>query len=65
VPPVTQNNKVIRLKGKGMPIYLKHNQYGDMLIKIKVKLPTQLNDKEKELFMKLREIANSKTKSYV
>lgn len=65
VPPGTQNDRLFRLKGKGMPLHLKTGQFGDMLVKVKVNIPSKLNSEEKELFIKLKELSKSKTKSYV
>ena len=53
IPPETQNGKVFRLRGKGMP-HLGSTQYGDMFAKMKVTLPTNLTKEEKQLFEKLR-----------
>lgn len=64
VPEGTENGKLLRLKGKGMPVYGKENQFGDMLVKIEVKIPTGLSDEQKELFKKLKELAG-KTKKHV
>jgi curved DNA-binding protein len=56
IPEETQNEKVLRLKGKGMPVYEHPGQYGDLYIKIKVDIPTALSPKEKELFRELNAI---------
>lgn len=53
IPPETSNGKVLRLKGKGMPVYGKTNEYGDLYLKINVTLPKQLSDEEVKLFEKL------------
>jgi len=53
IPPETQNSKVLRLTGKGMP-QLGNTKYGDMFAKVKVVLPTNLTEEEKHLFEKLR-----------
>jgi curved DNA-binding protein len=45
----TQNGKVVRLKGKGMPVYSKTEEFGDLYIKLNVKMPTQLTDEQKRL----------------
>jgi curved DNA-binding protein len=45
----TQNGKVVRLKGKGMPVYGKAGEFGDLYIKLNVKMPTQLTDEQKRL----------------
>lgn len=52
----TQNGTVLRLKGKGFPHYKKSGHYGDLYVRINVKLPVKLSKKEKELFEKLKEI---------
>jgi curved DNA-binding protein len=49
----TANGKVFRIKGKGMPIYNLTGKFGDLYIKIEVQLPTNLSQKEKELFEQL------------
>ncbi len=49
----TANRKVFRIKGKGMPIYNQTDKFGDLYIKIEVELPTNLSQKEKELFQEL------------
>ncbi|RDC57530.1 J domain-containing protein [Pedobacter chinensis] len=53
IPEGTQPDTTLRLKGKGFPIYKKENQFGDLYIKWQVKLPTNLNAEQKELFEKL------------
>ena len=55
IPPETQNSKIFRLAGKGMP-QLGNNKYGNMLAKVKVVLPTNLTEEEKKLFEKLRSL---------
>ncbi len=55
IPAETQNGKVFRLAGKGMP-QLGNNKYGNMFAKIKVVLPTNLTDEERKLFEKLRSL---------
>ena len=55
IPPETQNDRVFRLAGKGMP-RLGDTKYGDMLARVKVVLPTNLTDEEKQLFEKLRSL---------
>lgn len=55
VAPETQNNTKVRLKGKGFPVYKKEGSFGDLYITYNVEIPTNLTDKQKELFA---EIAN-------
>lgn len=54
IPEGTQNGKQFRLKGKGMPVY-GTSSYGDLYVKIQVKLPDKLTPEQKELVMKLRD----------
>jgi len=41
------------LKGKGFPVYKKEGQFGDLLLTYNIKVPTNLTDKQKELFTEL------------
>lgn len=52
IPPETQNGRIFRLKGKGMP-HVRSALRGDLLVKVNVVLPTDLSSQEKELFSKL------------
>ncbi len=54
VKPGTQNGMIVRLKGKGFPVYKKDGQYGDLFVTYEVKLPTHLTEKQKELFEQLK-----------
>jgi curved DNA-binding protein len=53
VVPGTQNGTKVRLKGKGFPVYKKEGQFGDLYITYSITIPTNLSDKEKELFNEL------------
>jgi len=55
IPPETQNGKVFRMAGKGMP-QLGNSKYGSMFAKVKVVLPTNLTEEEKKLFERLRSL---------
>jgi curved DNA-binding protein len=57
VNPETPNGTKIRLKGKGFPVYKQEGQFGDLYVTYSIKLPTNLTERQKELF---RELANSK-----
>ena len=48
IPPETKNGKVLRLKGKGFPVYDKPGSYGDLFLKVVVQLPEKLTAQEKE-----------------
>jgi curved DNA-binding protein len=53
VNPETQNGTKVRLKGKGFPVYKNEGQFGDLFVTYNVKLPTNLTEKQKELFRQL------------
>jgi len=59
IPAGTQNNKMLRLTGKGMP-KLKDGGYGDEYVRLIGQLPTNLTDKEHKLFRELATIRNGK-----
>jgi molecular chaperone DnaJ len=54
IPAETQNGKVFRLTGQGMP-HLGKSTKGDLLAKVNVVLPTKLSQEEKEFFRRLGE----------
>lgn len=54
IPPETQNGKVFRLAGQGMP-RLGGTGRGDLFVKVHVVLPTSLSEQEKELFRQIRD----------
>ncbi|MCX7027165.1 MAG: J domain-containing protein [Spirochaetes bacterium] len=53
VPPETKNGTVFRLKGRGFPVYGKSGSHGDLFLKIALKLPENLTEREKALFREL------------
>jgi curved DNA-binding protein len=56
VAPETLGGTKVKLKGKGFPVYKKDNEFGDLFISYQIKLPTNLTEKEKELFTELSKI---------
>jgi curved DNA-binding protein len=56
VNPGTQNGTKIRLKGKGFPVYKKEGEFGDLYITYQIIIPTNLSDKQKELFTELSKL---------
>jgi len=56
IKPETQNGTRVKLKEKGFPVYKKEAVYGDLYITYHVKIPTNLNNKEKELFKELSKL---------
>lgn len=61
IPEGTENGKVLRIKGMGMPKYDQPGQFGDLYAKISVIIPKKLTPEEKELF---RELSSLKEKNY-
>lgn len=56
VAPETQSGTKVKLKGKGFPVYKSEGKFGDLYITYQVKLPTNLSEKEKNLFVELSKI---------
>jgi curved DNA-binding protein len=54
IPPETNNGRVFRLRGLGMPQLKNPSEHGNLYAGVEVKLPTKLSQAEKELFEKLR-----------
>lgn len=59
VKPETQNGTKVKLKGKGMPVYKKENQFGDLYVTYDIQVPTGLTDKQKKLFEQIRDETKS------
>lgn len=58
IKPETKNGTLLRLKGKGFPVYNQPGQAGDLYVKVILQLPEGLTDKEKELFKQLAQLRN-------
>jgi curved DNA-binding protein len=56
IPAGTDNGKMLRLKGQGMPVYGKTDEFGDLYVKILVSMPKDLKPEEIELFKQLAEM---------
>ena len=54
-----QNGTKVRLKGKGFPIYKKDGQFGDLYVTYNIVIPTNLSEKETELFKDLAKAAKN------
>jgi curved DNA-binding protein len=55
IPPETQNGRVFRLRGQGMP-KLGGSDRGDMLAEVQVQLPQALTPRQRELFAELAKL---------
>ena len=62
IPPGTQPSRKFRLNGKGLPDG--RGGYGDQIVKVKVKIPENLNKDQKELLNQFQEIEKEKEKSW-
>ncbi|OQY36628.1 MAG: J domain-containing protein [Chloroflexota bacterium] len=56
IPPETENGKIFRLRGLGMPELRNPKKRGDLFVKVNVLLPKNLSAEEKKLFRKLRDM---------
>ena len=59
VKPGTQNGTKVKLKGKGFPVYKKEGEFGDLYLTYQIQIPTNLSEKEKELFTELATLRTS------
>ena len=53
VKPETQTGSKIKLAGKGFPVYKNEGQFGDLYVTYIVKIPTNLTQRQIELFTEL------------
>ncbi|HVV03477.1 MAG TPA: J domain-containing protein [Puia sp.] len=60
VKPETQNNTVMRIKGKGFPVYRMEGEYGDLYVTLDIRLPEHLSEKERSLWKELAKLAGNK-----
>jgi len=62
IPPGTQPETVITLRGKGIPRLNNLTRRGDHYLTVKVSIPTKLVGEERELLEKLAKLRNEKIK---
>lgn len=55
IPPETQNERMFRIRGRGIPQIKNPDQKGDLFAKVKVRLPHNLTDEQRRLFEQLRD----------
>lgn len=58
IKPETKNGTMLRLKGKGFPVYRREGESGDLYVKLNVQVPENLSAQEKELFTQLARLRN-------
>jgi DnaJ-class molecular chaperone len=61
IPPETSSGRLFRLPGYGMP-HLKGGGAGDEYVRVQVRIPTGLGEREKELFRELRTLRAENTR---
>ncbi|MEO6037846.1 MAG: J domain-containing protein, partial [Saprospiraceae bacterium] len=54
----TQPGKMVRIKGKGMPVYGKTEVFGDLYVQLQVQIPEKLSEQQRQLFEQLRTMAD-------
>lgn len=59
VKPGTKNGTKVKLKEKGFPVYKKEGEFGDLYLTYQIQIPTNLSEKEKELFTELAKLRTS------
>ena len=64
VPPGSQSGAQLRLRGKGAP-HLKGQGHGDLIVRLKVVVPTQLNDRERQIFEELSNLRSENPRAHL
>ncbi len=64
VPAGTQSGKTLRVGGKGAP-KLKGSGFGDLRVKLKVAVPEELSDEQRELFEQLQSAATTDVREHI
>ncbi len=54
IPKEAPNGSVLRLRGLGMPVYGKKNEFGNLFVKVVVQMPDHLSEQEIDLFKQLK-----------
>ena len=61
IPSGTQNGQVFRLRGKGMPLVGKSNEFGDLYATVEAELPRELTPEERSHYEALARLAGGKS----
>jgi curved DNA-binding protein len=59
IAPETQTGTKTRIRGKGLPVYKQEGQSGDLYVTFNILIPTNLSEKEKELFRNLSDFKHN------
>ncbi len=57
IPAGTQGGQVFRLKGKGMPHLRDETKLGDLLARVKIRVPKRLTEAQRSLYQQLADLA--------
>ncbi|MDA0987898.1 MAG: DnaJ domain-containing protein [Chloroflexi bacterium] len=60
IPPETQNGRSFRLTGKGIPRLDSPQTRGSIFVAAQISIPSNLSEREKELFQELRSLSDNK-----
>jgi len=60
IPPGTKNGTVLRLKGKGFPVYGKPGTQGNLFLRVALQLPENLTAQERKLWRELAALRKEK-----
>jgi len=63
IPAGTQPDEVLRLKGKGLPVF-GAQMHGDIYIRIQIHIPEKISAEEKELYKQLRQASKTDKKHW-
>ena len=55
IPAGTQNGRSFKIRGKGLPT-MNSDEFGDLYATINIRLPDSLTDRERDLYLELRDI---------
>jgi curved DNA-binding protein len=59
IPAGSQPGQTFRLKGRGMPNLKSTSRHGDLFAALEVKIPSNLSDREQELYKELQDLRDS------
>jgi curved DNA-binding protein len=62
IPPMSQAGRMLRLRERGLP-KLKQKIRGDHLVRLKINVPANISEEERELYRKLFDLENQKTEA--
>jgi curved DNA-binding protein len=58
IQPETKNGTMLRVRGKGFPVYNQPGSFGDLYVKVNLQLPDRLSEQEKDLFRQMASLRN-------